>query len=283
MKPLNLILPVLIVIASIALCYQIVSNSLVNQQNKSDYAELHHVKYGLLSIEEWKRQMATILIDEVNQMYLSRANERKLKKHIEVLLNTLIDKVDKKIREENSDSAGGRVAQSFINIFINLEDIKKGIPDYASAAIAELKKSKTRSQIKAVLNKKLEQFSSQTFDTQDISLLNRILLGTDSKDIASAKAKLKAEIAVKHDLVLKQTIALILLSIVLFSMSGFSQQPLAASRHIFLVIALIVLLIAGVATPTIDMEATISQTGWGAPSAQSSSEKWWLPYLWWGW
>jgi len=262
MKHLKLILPLGIIISiiiSIILCQQIISNSLANQNNKNDYAELNHVKYGLLSMDEWKRHMAAILTAEINQMYLSRANERKLKKHIEVLLNTLIDQVDKNIRAENSASAGGRFTQSIINIFINLEGIKKGIPEYADAVIHELNKSQTKREIKAVLNKKLEQYSDKTFDALNTPQLDRILSRTDTKDIEAARAKLSAEIAFKHDLILKQASLLILLSVILFAIAGLSKQGLAPFQYIFLILSLITLLVAGVTTPMIDMEATISQ------------------------
>jgi len=259
MKLFNLILSLIIVIASGILCQQIISNSLSNQQDKNDYAELNSVKYGLLSIDEWKRQVTEILAEEINKLYLSKANERVLRKHIEVLLNTLIDEVDKKIRKGNAGTAGGQITQSFINIFINLDEIKKGIPEYARAVIHEMTKSKTRRQIKSVLNKQLDKYSDQTFDTEDTPLLSRILLRTDSKDIEDAKIKLNEKISVRHALIIKEAGLLILLAVILFAMSGFSKQPLTPSRYILLILSLVTLLIAGVTTPTIDMEATISQ------------------------
>ena len=259
MKLFKLILSLIIIVASVILYQQIISNSISNQKNKTDYAELNHVKYGLLSVDEWKRQITAILTAEINMLDLSRTNERNLRKHVEVLLNILIDKIDKKIREENSSSAEGWVKQSFINIFISLEDIKKGIPEYADAVIHEIKESKTRGQVKTLLNKQLEQYSNQTFDTQDTSQMNRILLGTDSKDIESARIKLNKAISVKHDLLFKEAILLIILSVILFTLSGFSKQPMAPSRYILLVLSLIILLIAGVTTPMIDLEAKISQ------------------------
>ena len=190
LKLFNLILSLIIIIASVMLCHQIISNSISNQQNKNDYAELNHVKYGLFSVDEWKRQITVILAEEINKLDLSRTDERELRKHIEVLLNTLIDKVDKKIREENEGSAEGWVKQSFINMFISLEDIKKGIPEYADAIIHEMTKSKTKGQIKTLLNKQLEQYFNETFDTQNTAHLSRILLRTDSSDIESARIKL---------------------------------------------------------------------------------------------
>lgn len=259
MKQLRLILSLLIFIASVVLCQQVISNSIAHQKNKNDYAELNHVKYGLLSIDEWKKQITEILAEEINKLYLSRANEKVLRKHIEVLLNTLIDKVDQKIKQGNSDTAGGKVTQSLINIFINLDDIKKGIPEYTNAVIHELTKSKTRRQIKSVLNKQLEEYSDQTFNTQDTSMLSRILLSNDAKDIESARIKINDEISVKHDLIIKESALLVVLSLILFALSGFSKLPLSPPQCLFLILSLIILLIAGVSTPTIDMDATISQ------------------------
>ena len=259
MKLTNWILSLIIIIASGILCQQIISNSLINQQDKNDYAELNSVKYGLLSIDEWKRQVTEILAEEINKLYLSKANERVLRKHIEVLLNTLIDDVDKKIRKENAGTPGGQITQTFINIFVNLDEIKKGIPEYARAVIHEMTKPKTKHQIKAMLNKQLEKYSDRTFDTQDTPQLSLILFRTDYRDIEGARIKLNEQISVKHNLIIKEAGLLILLAVILFAMSGFSKLPLTPSRYIFLILSLVTLLIAGVTTPTIDMQATISQ------------------------
>ena len=259
MKLLNLTLSIIIVIASVFLCQQIISNSLANQKNKNDYAELNHVKYGLLSIEEWKQQITVILADEINKLYLSKANEKVLKKHVETLLNTLIDKVDKKIREGNEKTTGGRITQSFINTFINLDEIKKGSPEYADAVIREMTKAKSKRQIKAVLNKQLKEYSEQTFDTQETSQLSPILARTGTKDIESARNKIDIDISIMNDLIFWQAFLLIILSVILFALPGFSTQPLRPYIYMLLVVSLVTLLIAGVTTPTIDMEATISQ------------------------
>jgi hypothetical protein len=260
-KLFKLFLSLIIIIVSVILCHQIISNSITNQKNKNYYAELNHVKYGLFSVEEWKRQITVILTEEINKLYLSKTNEKELRKHVEVQLNRLIDIVDKKIRKANSGSAGGWVKQSFINTFINLEDIKKGIPEYADAIIHEMTKSKTSGQIKAMLNKQLELYSNQTCDTQDRSQISRILLWTHSKDIESARINLDKVISVKQNLIFYEAILLILLSVILFALSGFSKHPLAPYEYILLVLSLIILLIPGVITPMIDLEAKISQMG----------------------
>ena len=241
------------------LCHQVISNAIYNQQSKNDYAELNHAKYGLFSVEEWKRQITVILTEEIDKLDLSRTDERELRKQIEVLLSALIDKVYNKIREGNKGSAEGWVAQAFINIFISLDDIKKGIPEYADAVIHEMTKSKTKGQIKTLLNKQLEQYINQTYDIQNKARLSSILLRTGSNDIKSARTKLDRAISDKDDLIFKEAVVLIILSVILFALSGFSKQILVPSQFILLVLSLIILLIAGVTTPMIDMEAKISQ------------------------
>jgi len=258
MKLLTLILSLIIIMSSVMLCHQIISNSLSNQKNKSDYAELNHIKYGLLSVDEWKRQISVILTEEINKLYFSKTNVQDIRKHIEVLLNTLIDQVDKQIRKQNTGSVEGWFKQTFMNIFVSLEDIKKGIPEYADSIINEMTSAKTEDQIKAALNEQLEQYIDQTHNIQDTSEMRRILLRTDSKDIESARIKLDKAISVKDDLISKETILLIILSVILFALSGFSKQSLAPSQYIILVLSLFILLLAGVTTPMIDIEAKIS-------------------------
>ena len=259
MKLFNLVLSLVTVIASIVLCQQIVSNSVANQQNKNDLAELNNVKYGLLSVDEWKRQVTVILAEEINKLYLSKANARILRKHIKALLNTLIDQVDARIRKENEKTASGRLSQSFIDVFVNLDEIKKGIPDYANAVIREMTKAKTKRQVKAALNEQLQEYSNLTFDLRDTPELTRILLSTKSTDVQTAGVHLGDEIALRQDAIIKEMAALILLAVMLFVVSAFDRQALTPSRYASLIVILVVLLTVGVSTPTIDMEAKISQ------------------------
>jgi hypothetical protein len=146
-----------------------------------------------------------------------------------------------------------------MTFFVSLEDIKKGIPGYADAVIHEMTKEKSKGHIKTMLHKQLKQYIDETFEKQDATQLNRILLWTGSQDIESAKINLDRIISAKQVLIVKESVLLIMLSVILFAVSGFSKQPLAPSQYILLVLSLIILLITGVTTPMIDMEAKISQ------------------------
>ena len=259
LKALSLAVAVVVIIVSAVLCQQIITNSIANQKNKSDFAELNHAKYGFLSIDEWKAKITPIIEFEINKLYLSKTTEQALRKHIETLMSTLIDKVDKNIREANAETFKGRVKQSFINAFVKVDDVKKGIPEYADAVIKEMTKPTTERQIKEVLSDQLKKYSEHTFDLQDTAELSRIMQRTGSDNIESARSKVDEDILAKGNLIIEETIALITLAVILFALAGFNYQPLLPAQYMLLVLSLIILLIAGVTTPMIDMEATISQ------------------------
>jgi len=259
MKWFGLGLALALTLASLVLCQRIISNSIANQENKYIYAELNHVKYGLLNVDEWKRQVTGIVSEEIDKLNLNKAGERDLRKHLEVLLDALIDKLAQRVKEGNATSVEGWVKQAFIDIFVSLKDIKKGIPDYANTIIHEIKKSKTRKQIKNLLHQQLEQYSKQIYEPQDTAALNRVLQATGSKTIEEARLKVDQAIAGKQKLIWRDSLWLILGTVILFSLSGFSREPLSPPRYLLLVFSLVLLLVVGVTTPTIDLDARISQ------------------------
>lgn len=259
MKLFKLLVSILIFGISGILCHQIITNSISNQHNKQDYAEINHIKYGLFSVNKWKEQLAAIIADEINKLNLSNANERQLKKHVEIQLNELIDNVDKKIRETNKATAKGRMKQAFINTFIDIKDIKEGIPVYADAIIARMTKAQTENRLKDILKKRIEKYFDKTFEVKDQTRLNRILEETMTPDIDAARIHLDHLIATNQEIIYIETWLLIALAALLFALSGFSKLAMPGPQYIVLLLVLFLLLMAGVTTPMIDMEAKISE------------------------
>lgn len=259
MKLLNLLSSVLIMIASVFLCHQIVSNSLQNQINKNNYAELNNVKYGLFSIDIWKDKLLTIVAQEFDKLYLSNQTENELREHVAIIMNKMIDEATAKIEKANKATTVGKMKQMFINMFVDVNDIKKGIPEYTDAVIVEMKDPKTKKQIKSIVNKQLSEYATKTADLQDRTELRRILQLTASKDVKTARKKISESISTTHALIVKEAIALIILSILLFVLFVMSHSRYAAIQFPILIVSLTLLLVSGIATPMIDMEAKISQ------------------------
>lgn len=261
MHKLKMSLSVLIILASIVLCQQIIHNSTINQTNKIDSAELNHIRYGLLSVDTWKNQVSGIVIAEIDKLDFTDQYENELKGTIETQLNILITNVNQKIKQSNKGSFKGAIKQAFIDVFVSIEDVKKGIPTYADSMVREMKKTRNQEKVKALLKEKLVHYIDQTFDQQDMSQVDRILKRTDSLDIETARITLANQIVKLKDIISKEAAALIILSIILFLIPAFNKKgtTLPPFQYFIMVLALLILLVVGVTSPMIDMEAKISK------------------------
>ena len=256
MKLLKLALSILVFSAICYLGYQIVTTSQGNQKHKQDYAELNHFKYGLFSVDAWKEQLTGIIIDEIEGLSLTSKNKVDLRQQLERQLGVFIDKVYQRIEKANEDSP---MKQTLIDQFLDIPEIKKGIPEYAEAILSEMSASKTEGQIKGMLKTKIDAYLKTTFDTQDKSLKDEIIRLSGSKDAAEAKQKLQKSIDDNNDLVSQYALILIGLATLLFIFEAFTKGSLKPVHYLILTLTLVVMMIVGVTTPMIDMEAKISK------------------------
>ena len=257
MKNLKAIVYTIIFIIAAVLGQQIISLSKDNQLRKQDYGDLNNIKYGLFSINQWKEQLSDIINAEISDLDL-KGNEKQIKPMLEAQLNQLIDGVNTKMKEKNKTTVKGKFKQAFINTFVDIDDIKSGIPKYADDIIKMMQKPKAKQNLKGLLQGKVDNYFENTFQEQDMSLIMDIVHRSGATDIASAKIKLNEDIFLAQNKIFDLTWILILLVVVLFVLAGFSQD-LPSAQYIILVLTLFILLISGVTVPMIDLEAKIAE------------------------
>jgi len=259
MLKFKMIVSVLLILISIVLCQQIIHNSTINQTNKIESAELNHIRYGLLSVDTWKNQVSGIVLAEIDKLDFTNEYETELKTTIESQLNILINNVNQRIKNSNKGSFKGAIKQAFIDIFVSIEDIKKGVPTYANSMVREMKKTRNQAKVKELLKEKLTHYIDQTFDQQDMTQVQRIMERTHSLNIEEARLTLANDITKLKDIISNEAILLIILSCILFIIPALNKEPLSPFQYSILVLSLLTLLIVGVTSPMIDMEAKISK------------------------
>jgi hypothetical protein len=258
MKIVRLVLSLLLLSASICVCAEVIASARQNQARKVDYAELNSVKYGLFSIDAWKGQLVAVVTGEIDKLYLSDETEKQLREHIEIILNKMIDEAAAKIEKANKETTTGKIKQYFIDAFVDIKDVKKGIPDYTNAVIAEMKRPETKRQLESVVDSQLADYVAKTNDPQDRSHLNAIIAAAGAKDVAGARLQLDEAIAKTQLLVEELSVAQIALALVIFVMFLTAERD-APVQFVIIIATLLTLLAAGVATPMIDMEAKIAR------------------------
>ena len=257
MKNLKTILFVVVLLVAGTLGFKIVMLSKETQLLKQYYSDINNIKYGLFSINEWKEQLSTIINAEIADLDLS-GNKKELKPLLEAQLNQLIDGVDKKIKEKNKQTTKGQFKQAFINAFVDMKDIKAGIPQYADEIMKMIQKPKSKKALKGLLTEKVDTYFDNTFQKEDLSRIDEIIKYVGAVDMQDAKIKLNELIEIQKNELFVMTWVLIALSFGLFVIAGLSPM-LPSTHYIVLVLNLFILLMCGVIVPMIDLEAKISE------------------------
>lgn len=258
MKHLKLIFSLILFLGVAALGTQIIIRSKQNQVYKHQFAEISHFKYGLFSVDAWKEKLSYIVSEEIERLSLTRGNEQEIKKHLRVQLGVLIDKMVEKMKKENYKTTEGWFKQGLIDSFVDVKEIKKGIPEYANAIWKEMSSPKTEKQIKSMLKEKVEVYIDKTFDVKDDSLKGRIISSLGVADEETAKTKLTKMLKDNYTDISRWSLIMVILASLLFLLEAFDKKPLKQSQYFFLTLTLLVLLAVGVSTPMIDMEAKIA-------------------------
>lgn len=256
----RLLLAVLLFAGTVLVLQQVVLRSMDQQVRKYDNANINHMKYGLFNVNSWKEKLTSIVVSEIEDFKLNSTNKNDLKEHVQGQLSALIDKVDAQVKESNKGSTSGWIKQKLMNAFVDVDDIKKGIPGYADTIVDEMTKEQTQSELKKVVKKRVRGYLDKTFEEQDMAEIKGIMERAGVSDIEEAKVFLTKEVPAENRHLFYLTWIAIGLATALFLLSN--HRTRLPATHFFLCLGtLFALLYAGVTCPMIDMDAKIAKFG----------------------
>lgn len=257
MKYLYNLISICLLAAIIALTPALVKDSLADQTAKADLAEINHIMYGIFSVNAWKGQISQIIFDEIQKINLKQTTA-KLKTTIEAQLTSIIDKLNLQIREANKTSLGGRIKQVLIDLVVDIEVVKKGVPKYADAVIDQINKPETQKLVKDMASKQIKAMLKKSYSEKREGRIDEILERTGSETVPEATAKLHDEIESRRETIDHHACGIIALAVVLL---GWVALPRNRTGIGFACIfaALATMLVIGVTLPMIDLEAKISE------------------------
>jgi hypothetical protein len=239
-------------------CYQIVWQSQVQQVVKYDNANINHMRNGLFNVNRWKQRLTEIVVSEIEDFKLTDANKELVKSHIQDQLGALIDKVESQIKQSNEGSVKGWLKQKFMDTFVDVRDIKKGIPDYAETITDQISKEKTQTDLKAALKSRLQVYLSETYDTKDSKDIADILQRYNAQNEDEARESIQEKLKLGEESLFNLAWLIIALSFTLFALFYWGPKPQPLDFFLLLS-ALLMLLFVGVICPMIDMNAKIGK------------------------
>lgn len=227
-----------------------------NQELKTDLAELNHIRYGLLNADEWRDQVTLIVGKKILEMDLAPENREELQHSLENIMYGLLDDLEILIRERTSGqfSAMKRMVAGMV---IDVNQLRDSVPSYAGNMLNELNKPETKKGIQNYLNDKLGNLSLETYSLDSMDEFLEVLGKYDFEVQAACREYLSAEIdsrtaAINHRV--RMIIGAVMLIFLLNILTPYSR---GWPRALTLILASLCLLIGGITTPMIDLEAMI--------------------------
>lgn len=260
---LALLLTVIAVVA-----FQLIDTMHHHQRMRLDLAELNRAKYGMLNADAWIEQVTAIIEKKINEFEITPKNRAEIKRTLQRVLDTLITEADRYMRRQiqNESKAGtwwnrtkGKVKQNLVESFVDVPELKRGIPKFADKILDQMMKPGARKDLNGLLRHLMSEASLSTFSTVDTSALKVIYQEYRCTDRPTCQTTIGDRVATNHERAVQQVLIVLGLSVLLFMTVGLAPGRTGVHRLALLALCCTVLMVCGVLTPMIEIEASISE------------------------
>jgi len=254
----KIVISTIALIAAMVLTSQYISLARQNQALKTDLAEINHIRYGLLNVEEWTNQMATILSIKILEFKLTPESREKVLENLENMLLQVIEDV------ESMMASGGSGRFSVLKnwlpgVTFYLDPLRERVPAYAEQLLNELSKPESKAYMQQFLFDKLNEFAESTYNLDQMAPLQAVMDKYDCINKEVCKELIWDEIRLIEKEINLRVILIMAIVSAVFMLNLVTRKKINMAQASILIIASFCLLLGGITTPMIDLEAKIDQ------------------------
>lgn len=171
---LILLTTALLVVAGFS-AYQVYDLSRQRAGIKRDYSLLNNITYGLLSVNAWRDHMVRVVTHRIDDFEFTPEQEVALKAEISEVLHAVINKADSMINAKQK-TFKGKIRKVAVKALVNEDKLHKRVPQFSETIVKEITNKKNKERLKFLIQSKLEQFGSITYDSvNDVDRVQTIL------------------------------------------------------------------------------------------------------------
>jgi len=253
---LKIVISTAAVIAALVLTIQLISQARQQQVLKTELAEVNHIRYGLLNTDEWAYQMSTILSIKIVEVKLTPENRKVVIQSLEGILHLMIDEVEVMMIERTSGSLAG-MKRFFAGFVVNFDQLRDSIPSYANTLLSELSSPDNKEFMQQFLLDKLGEITASTYNLDQMDPLHALMEKYSCTTKAECKELISEQIDLKQEVINYRVILILILVSVIFLLNLITRHKINRIQAILLILASFSLLLGGITTPMIDLEARI--------------------------
>lgn len=228
---------------------------------KNDYSTLNNITFGLLSVNAWRDHVSDIINKRIDDFEFSPQERDTLEYEISSLLHAVVNEADHML-DKKQKKVGDKLKKFVVKALISEEDMHRKVPEFSSAIVTELIRKKHRSKLKFLMHSKLDEAESITYDSVNDYTASQAIL--KNYNVANTEAFNQKTAQMRIDLQEETyfyTYALIAILFVCLTCWIFLRKQRQLHTPLFIISALLalVVLITGLITPMIEIDARIKE------------------------
>lgn len=225
------------------------------QELMVDRAEIRHVRYGLLSMDEWSAKAGLILEKKIAEFEITPENSQAILKSIERILYMLIDEVEQMMLERTSGQFS-EIKRWIAGLTFDVGQLRDSVPSYSMQILNELEKPESRRALKQFFEDKLDAYDDIT-GVDPLVTLAPLLNKYDAATKEECEHLISSETDRLSSFLIRLVALIILLALVIFLGSLYIPEKPGPVLTVLLLLCLFTLLAGGITSPMIALEATI--------------------------
>jgi fumarate reductase subunit D len=225
---------------------------------KEDLIELSKIKYGIFSVDEWKKILTNIITKKVQDLNFSGENRTEMRKKISTLLYKVIDEYEARYYEQNAKSFSGILKNALTTSFGAFKDIRKNVPTFTENIMDFLNDPKNKKALREYIISKLNEYADNTFSKIDYSEHDAVIKKYSYENREKAIDGLTASIDGLTEQSKPYKISILVMAMAMI-VSVFLMKSFTKAEYVLLVTISLLLLITGLLLPMIEIDARISK------------------------
>jgi len=220
-----------------------------------DRAEIKDVRYGLLSMDAWSEKVSAILDKKIEEFQITEENSQAIAESVERILYMLIDEVEQMMEERTSGNFS-EIKRWIAGLALDVDQLRDSVPSYALQIIDEVEKPENKEALTEFIEGKLEAYADST-GVDPRATLTPLLDKYDCDTKEQCEHRINSEISRLTTLHIRLVVLIILIAVIIFLGWLYLREEPGKLLSILLVLTLTTLLVSGVTSPMIALEAAI--------------------------
>lgn len=251
---------ILLAIATFS-AYRVYTLSNERAEIKRDYSLINNISYGLLSVNAWRDHMVRVVTHRIDDFEFTPEQEVALKAEISEVLHAVINKADSMVNAKQK-TFKGKIRKVAVKALYNEDKLHKKVPQFAETILREVTNKKNKERLKFLIQSKLEQFGSITYDSvNDVNRVQSILTKYNASSLEEFNQRSELFLSGLQDSAYFFMFVILGVMLSFLALWWFVRDAKVYHTPLFImsVILALIVLFAGLTSPMIEIDARIKE------------------------